>query len=114
MLHRSIGEVENSDCTSAVRQRFAIDAAGSRDFQFGFRRKNILIDGDDLVVGQQFEGGIIHARDVAAQEKRSGEKTPERELGPLFLGRQIGLLVGRIRTVRMPMAPICSISGSFQ
>ena len=100
VVHRGVGEIENPDCTSAIGERLAVDAAGTCGFHSGFRCENILVDGDDVIVGEQLEGWLIHAGDVAAEEKRRGEKTPERELHFLFFRSQIGRLVGRIRTVR--------------
>ena len=61
VVHRGVGEIENPDCTSAIGERLAVDAAGTCGFHSGFRCENILVDGDDVIVGEQLEGLLMEA-----------------------------------------------------
>jgi len=101
-LHRggSLPTVKESDYDGTIGQRFSIS------FQVtGFQHTDclfaefILIDVENLVIGQQAQGEGIEFAEIAAEDQWSGKEAPHADLGVLFVR-------GQIRGMGMPPADI--------
>src|SRR6185437_9394643 len=95
--------VEEGDGDVAVGQGFGQDvqAAGGGDHGALFAEA-VLVDGDDVLVGQDRQGGAGGVGDVGAGDQGCGHLRPQRELGLLFGGAHAVADFQHVRVVPVP------------
>ena len=66
-----------------------LDVAVLRGAAAGFAER-VLVDVDDVVVGEQAQREVVEAGDVAAEDERRRDERPERDVGVLLVRREGG------------------------